>query len=650
MKRTLSVISNQLLNAVVDVLVLLGLLIAFFYAAYALWDVNTIYAHAEAGNFTEYKPVGESPETQLSFQELQAMNPDVVAWLTIYGTAIDYPLVQGEDNFCYLDRTVKGDYSAAGSLFLDYRNNPDFSDWNTIIHGHHMAARAMFGDIGLFEDERHFEEHRYGDLFVQGKHYGVEIFRLVLTDTADHLLFQPAITDAESQAAYLSRAAELTRHSREIKLAPDERILVLATCSELKTNGRHMLFCRISSQTFANPFPEEKTKDDAMKNRQGLAALLSTAEDDRPTHLLLLLGLIFFLLLLAYLLVRQRLEQIKKRELNYAYPVYPRTRGYGQPGRLQGEVQPNGRYTLRACLPFFFLAGILIASLGISNFTSSGIPGFGGAVVMAEELPAAYGKAAPVQYKERGVETSIRLQHTVGSKYYNQAPPADSRIHYELLALDDDAPLPNGASNGVAELILRVGDGDAGQDFWQAAAFPAITLTGDPPQEYRYRLHALRASGPSSNSLKLDSSTYTITLKMVKSGGQIKALFVVSGPQGKAEEILFRHAYVPRSVAPPTLSQRQDGSGPIPTLPQSKKEPVRKGILPATGEWQAFPWAICLSSFLFILLFFLRQKANRSNQTELQGEAVMKMERPDDGASNETAEQEVNKMKDQDYA
>ena len=79
-----------------------------------------------------------------------------VVGLALDGTKVDYPLLQSQDNVKYLDRNAFGDYTVSGSIFLDYRFNPNFTDFNTIIYGHSMASGAMFGEIQKFADQDFF--------------------------------------------------------------------------------------------------------------------------------------------------------------------------------------------------------------------------------------------------------------------------------------------------------------------------------------------------------------------------------------------------------------------------------------------------------------------------------------------------------------
>lgn len=105
------------------VAVLLALLAV--YAGYALWDNRQVYAAAEEvqASLLTLKPrEGGAP-----FAELRAVNADVCAWVTLDGTGVDYPVVQGKDNLTYVNTDVYGNFSLAGTIFLDTRCAPDLS-------------------------------------------------------------------------------------------------------------------------------------------------------------------------------------------------------------------------------------------------------------------------------------------------------------------------------------------------------------------------------------------------------------------------------------------------------------------------------------------------------------------------------------------
>ena len=120
------------------------LLTAGAYSAYALWDNNQVYAAVDnvQGELLQFKPAADG-ENGASFEELLAINSDVKAWLTLDNTAIDYPVVQGENNFSYINTDVYGDFALAGSIFLDSDCDGSFNDPYSLLYGHHMENSIL---------------------------------------------------------------------------------------------------------------------------------------------------------------------------------------------------------------------------------------------------------------------------------------------------------------------------------------------------------------------------------------------------------------------------------------------------------------------------------------------------------------------------
>lgn len=97
----------------------------------------------------------------VDFSSLTAQNGDVVAWIEIPGAGISQPIVQGPDNDTYLRRNFYGEESVSGTLFLDYANSPDFSDGNSIIHGHNFfdGSTKMFSALPRYTDLSFWQEN-----------------------------------------------------------------------------------------------------------------------------------------------------------------------------------------------------------------------------------------------------------------------------------------------------------------------------------------------------------------------------------------------------------------------------------------------------------------------------------------------------------
>lgn len=214
-----------------DIALLLFFFLLFLIGAYTMYDTYLIYNSAKGEDLRGFKPnVVEADEGW----DLSALSDDVVAWLTVEGTSIDYPVMQGIDNSEYLNKDPFGNYSLAGSLFLDSRNSKDFSDSYSLIYGHHMEHGAMFGALDDFLTESYFIEHRDGTLTVNNKVYKIKFFASLEADGADKEIFAPTETDG---------TLDFVRENALIWYEPDgEHLLALSTCKFPETTERIVLF------------------------------------------------------------------------------------------------------------------------------------------------------------------------------------------------------------------------------------------------------------------------------------------------------------------------------------------------------------------------------------------------------------------------
>ena len=99
----------------------------------------------------EQDPTPASKAT-VDFQALKKINSDIIAWIRVPDTKIDYPIVQGKDNAYYLKHTFQKTEHAAGSIFLDVDNEADFSNRKSILYGHNMKDGSMFQGLHRFQE------------------------------------------------------------------------------------------------------------------------------------------------------------------------------------------------------------------------------------------------------------------------------------------------------------------------------------------------------------------------------------------------------------------------------------------------------------------------------------------------------------------
>ena len=194
------------------------MLVLLAFGGFALWQDAAVSRGAFAGaELLHYKPAVLAADNP-TLAELQARNPDVCGWLTIDGTNIDYPFVQGATNMDYINRDVTGAFSLSGSVFLDSRCAAGLTDPYTLMYGHHMENGAMFGDVAAFAQADFFAAH-----------------------TTDSAVYDPARYQTGVQPLLDYLAANAVQQ-RPCSADAQAGILALSTCAGAETNGRVVVF------------------------------------------------------------------------------------------------------------------------------------------------------------------------------------------------------------------------------------------------------------------------------------------------------------------------------------------------------------------------------------------------------------------------
>jgi sortase B len=242
---TLARVGNRLLNIVIALVLIVALLIG----GYGLWDTWKIYHNAALDpDLLIYKPVATGEDTpNPSLSELQKINPDVCAWLTVDDTNIDYPVVQGKTNMDYINQAVDKSFSLSGSIFLDSANANDFSDPYSLIFGHHMEGDVMFGEIPYFLESDYFNSHTSGVLFTVEHTYYIQWFACLQTNSHDLKIYNPtAYSNNSSISELLDYVKSIATQYRDVGVSATDQIVALSTCYDTTTNGRAVLVGRFS--------------------------------------------------------------------------------------------------------------------------------------------------------------------------------------------------------------------------------------------------------------------------------------------------------------------------------------------------------------------------------------------------------------------
>lgn len=228
-----------------------ALLLCGSFGAYALWDNEQVMQSAEdvRSELLQWKPTAaaeaeESPDNREAFAQLRKINPDVCGWITMDGTGIDFPVVQGENNLSYISRDVFGNFSLAGSIFLDSRDDPGFKEPYALLYGHHMADGNMFGDLDRYKEEAFFGENTTGRLILPEQVYELEVVACLVTGASDRNVFDPEHVRSH-MGAFLSFVRENALWLRELPSSEEAKFLALSTCSTEFTDARTVVLTRM---------------------------------------------------------------------------------------------------------------------------------------------------------------------------------------------------------------------------------------------------------------------------------------------------------------------------------------------------------------------------------------------------------------------
>lgn len=166
---------------------------------------------------------------QIDLAALREINPDIVGWILIPDTPINYPLLQGEDNDYYLNRTWKGQKNSVGSIFIEYQNSADLMDDNTLIYGHNMRDNSMFGTLRGYSLPDYWKNNPFIYIITDAGVYRYDVIGAYTADL-EGLTFGMEFEGEESMQNFLNYIRKMSEFDTGIRPDPHDRIITLTTC------------------------------------------------------------------------------------------------------------------------------------------------------------------------------------------------------------------------------------------------------------------------------------------------------------------------------------------------------------------------------------------------------------------------------------
>ena len=180
------------------------------------------------------------------YYELYERNNDMIGWLRIEGTCIDYPVMYKDDsNAYYLHRSFEGEVNSAGMPFLDYQCDPLGNSQNTIIYAHNMRNGTMFHELLNYKDKEFGESYPYinFDTLYERRQYQIFAVFSTAVGASDEFRYYEFI-DAENNEEFNSYVDECIAHSfysTDIHPEYGDELITLSTCSYSRNNERFVV-------------------------------------------------------------------------------------------------------------------------------------------------------------------------------------------------------------------------------------------------------------------------------------------------------------------------------------------------------------------------------------------------------------------------
>ena len=176
-------------------------------------------------------PAGVTLPT-VDFESLREINPNVVGWIILEGTQINYPVVQGDTNYQYLHHLFDGTFNPSGSIFVDAYNNPGFVDLHNIIYGHHMNDGQMFAALEFYRSQQFLDENPYIFLLTPERDYVIKVFSGFVADPNQSTESWRYQFDGEEDIApWLEYTLGRSEIESNIEVLPSHRFVTLSTCN-----------------------------------------------------------------------------------------------------------------------------------------------------------------------------------------------------------------------------------------------------------------------------------------------------------------------------------------------------------------------------------------------------------------------------------
>ena len=316
----------KIIDRILNFIVFTFFLLVMAFSSYALFDVYSVYEDTElTDDILKYKPSTQGENSfgkKFSLADLKTINPDIVGWIRIDHTNIDYPVLAGVDNSSYLKTDYKGDYSPSGSIFLDYRNSRELDDDFFVIYGHNMAKNLMFSDIKKFQNEEYFNSHPTGKLYTNNGVYDLQIFTFNIIDANKSIAYKLQNNKNGHNSEIIDTLSNSAIFRRDMEIQSDDSFVLLSTCYGVGTYDRSVLLAKMTKSDSSFFIRDQELEEKKKEEAQFEARIIK--ENKKKNMVSRVFVLIIYIMIagiiyIRLLIVHRRRKKKKKRKKGTSY-------------------------------------------------------------------------------------------------------------------------------------------------------------------------------------------------------------------------------------------------------------------------------------------------------------------------------------------
>ncbi|MEG0313909.1 MAG: class B sortase [Erysipelotrichaceae bacterium] len=194
-------------------------------------------------------PDANKESGDVNFKELKKLNSKINSYIKIPNTEITFPIIKGEDNDFYLNHNLEDQINNYGSIYMDFRNDSNYKDFNTYIYGHNVMGGGMFSELENYENVDFIKNHKKMYLFTEKENFDLEVFAVYSGPITDGSYFVNNHSNQKELNDYLFKLKKQCLYFDDsVKLSINDHIVTLFTCSlkeGLDSDLRITVFARI---------------------------------------------------------------------------------------------------------------------------------------------------------------------------------------------------------------------------------------------------------------------------------------------------------------------------------------------------------------------------------------------------------------------